>query len=323
MALINENDEASARDSLGGLTKVVTNLLALRGVSGPSLSNTLYMQYGTTFQDGLGGLFIWNPTDVSADNGSTIIKPYSNAVGRWNLLLAQGQAPSGLVAGLGQGVRRTTGGATVAAGDRGYVVANAAGGTVTLPLVATVGNGFIVAISNIDNTGATGVSLTLVTTGGQLIDIPFDGVGGVVGINSLTLRGLESLILVASGTEWIVVGGSGRPVQARAQVTNVIALADAASIIPNAANGNIFDVTITADRSMQNFINPSNGQKILFRITQGVGGSHNIAWGGAYDFGASGAPTLSTAAGKTDLIGGVYNAATSTWQMVPASLGFN
>jgi hypothetical protein len=93
MALLNEANIAAARDSMGGLTFVLNGgpgqggVIGLRTISGPSLSGTCFLTYRTTALDGSGGFYVWNPTDSSADNGSTIIKPnVGPATGRWNLL---------------------------------------------------------------------------------------------------------------------------------------------------------------------------------------------------------------------------------------------
>ena len=88
------------------------------------------------------------------------------------------------------------------------------------------------------------------------------------------------------------------------------ALTDAATISVDASQGNDFRVTLGASRTMGNPANPANGQQIIFQITQGSGGSATITWGTAYEFSTGlPQPTLSTAAGQTDLLGFIYNAA--------------
>ncbi len=102
----------------------------------------------------------------------------------------------------------------------------------------------------------------------------------------------------------------------------VVGLTDKATIAVDAALGNDFRVTIAGSRTIDDPTNPVDGQRITFQITQGSGGGFTVAWGGAYDFGAAGAPTLSTAAGKTDVLGFIYNAAQSSWLCVGSALGF-
>jgi len=104
-------------------------------------------------------------------------------------------------------------------------------------------------------------------------------------------------------------------------VPGVVALTDGASIAVNAALGNDFRVTIAASRTLANPSGPSDGQVIRFQITQGTGGPFTITWGSAYDFGTAGAPALSAAAGATDVITAVWNAANASW-LCTAALGF-
>lgn len=99
-------------------------------------------------------------------------------------------------------------------------------------------------------------------------------------------------------------------------------LTDAATIATNAVVGNLFSVTIAASRTMGAPTNPTGGQKITYRITQGGSGSNTITWNSAFSFGAAGAPTLSTAVGKTDYVVFMYNSTAAKWQYQYSSLGF-
>lgn len=92
----------------------------------------------------------------------------------------------------------------------------------------------------------------------------------------------------------------------------VAALSGAATVLVNAALGNAFNLTLTSSSwTMGSPSNPADGQVIRFRVTQGGGGNFTLAWGTAYDFGAGSAPTLSTAAGKVDIIAFEYMASLS------------
>jgi hypothetical protein len=102
----------------------------------------------------------------------------------------------------------------------------------------------------------------------------------------------------------------------------VVNLTDAATIAVNAALGNDFRVTIDASRAMGSPLNPVDGQRITFQITQGAGGNFTMAWSSAYHFGTAGPPVLSTAGGGTDVVGFIYNAAKSAWLCVGSALGF-
>lgn len=102
----------------------------------------------------------------------------------------------------------------------------------------------------------------------------------------------------------------------------VVNLTDAATIAVDAALGNDFRVTIHASRAMGSPLNPADGQRITFQITQGPGGNFSIAWSSAYKFGAAGVPVLSTAGGETDVIGFIYNTTKSAWLCAGSALGF-
>ena len=130
------------------------------------------------------------------------------------------------------------------------------------------------------------------------------------------------IVCTVAGTPgtWVQVGS----VLYTAIVPAVVTLTFVASgtTLVNAASGNDFRLTVTA--STTTIGNPSNsvdGERIDFQITQGAGGSFTVAWGTSYDFGAAGAPTLTTTAGKVDVIGFVYNAALGKWIYLGAALG--
>lgn len=109
-----------------------------------------------------------------------------------------------------------------------------------------------------------------------------------------------------------------------AVVPPVAALTDAATIAVEADLGNDFRVTLTATgHTIGNPANPQDGQEIRLLITQpAAGGPYTVTWGSAYSFGASGAPTLSTAASKTDIIRFAYNATLTKWLYLGSTLGF-
>ncbi len=102
----------------------------------------------------------------------------------------------------------------------------------------------------------------------------------------------------------------------------VVTLTFGASIAVNAALGNIFAVTLTASTgTLANPTNPVDGQLIRVRVAQDATGGWTLAYGTAYDWGAAGAPTLSTAASKVDILVFEYNAALSKW-CGSSALGF-
>lgn len=103
----------------------------------------------------------------------------------------------------------------------------------------------------------------------------------------------------------------------------VAALTFGATIAVNAALGNAFAVTLTSSAgTLANPTNPVDGQTIRIRVAQDATGSRTLAYGTAYDFGASGAPTLSTSGSKVDVLGFEYVAALSKWCYLGSGLGF-
>ena len=105
---------------------------------------------------------------------------------------------------------------------------------------------------------------------------------------------------------------------------SVVALTNDATIVVDASLGNDFRVTITGNQTMGNPANPTDGQKIVFQITQGAGGSNTITWGSGYEFSTSlPQPTLSTKAGQTDLLGFIYNSDKGKWLLATYVNGFS
>jgi hypothetical protein len=103
----------------------------------------------------------------------------------------------------------------------------------------------------------------------------------------------------------------------------VVNLNDAATIAVNAAAGSDQRVTIAGNRTLGNPTSPTDGQKVIFQITQGAGGPWTLSYGTAYEFSAAiPQPTLSGGAGRTDLLGFIYNAAKGTWLLVAFVPGF-
>ncbi len=104
----------------------------------------------------------------------------------------------------------------------------------------------------------------------------------------------------------------------------MVPLTDGATIAVDASLGNDFRVTIGGNRTMGTPANPANGQQIIFQVTQGSGGSSAITWDTGYEFSTGlPQPTLSSAAGQTDLLGFVYNASKGKWLLAAFVNGFS
>jgi hypothetical protein len=104
----------------------------------------------------------------------------------------------------------------------------------------------------------------------------------------------------------------------------VVALTDAPTIAVDASQGNDFRVTLAASRTMATPSNPTDGQQVIFQVTQGSGGSAAVTWGAGYEFSDSlPEPTLSATAGDTDLLGFIYNSAKGKWLLAAFVNGFS
>ncbi len=144
---------------------------------------------------------------------------------------------------------------------------------------------------------------------------------------------------IFKGAVGVAVGGAvlteitASPASAAAQATTVepgavapavVRLTDAATIAVDASLGNDFRVTIAGNRTMGTPANPTNGEQIIFQITQGSGAPYTITWASGYEFSAGlPQPSLSSTAGQTDLLGFVYNATTGTWLLTAFLNGFS
>jgi hypothetical protein len=73
----------------------------------------------------------------------------------------------------------------------------------------------------------------------------------------------------------------------------------------NYDNGTVVEWTLDANVTEITFQNlPKAGRhaKLSFYLRQGTGGSKTVTWPGTVDWGNAGAPVLSTAAGRTDVV---------------------
>lgn len=106
--------------------------------------------------------------------------------------------------------------------------------------------------------------------------------------------------------------------------SGVVSLTDASTIAVDASLGNTYRVTLGGNRTMGTPSNPTDGQMILFEITQDLTGSRTLAWSSAYLFTtALPAPTLTTTASYTDVVGMKYVASSAKWRCLAVSLGYS
>ena len=106
-------------------------------------------------------------------------------------------------------------------------------------------------------------------------------------------------------------------------VEKITALVDAATITTDAATGNVFTVTLGGNRTLANPTNPTNGQRVTWRVKQDGTGSRTLAFGAAFRFGTDLiSATLSTTAGKLDFIGAIYNGNDAKWDVTSFIRGY-
>lgn len=113
-------------------------------------------------------------------------------------------------------------------------------------------------------------------------------------------------------------------VEQGALAPSIVNLTDAAAIAVDASQGNDFRITIAGNRTLGNPANPTDGQKIVVQVTQGSGGGFTLSYGADFEFSTGlPQPTLSTAAGNTDLLGFIYNGQKGKWLLAAFVAGFS
>jgi hypothetical protein len=128
------------------------------------------------------------------------------------------------------------------------------------------------------------------------------------------------IICTVAGTPGTWVAPAGPAVFS---ALTAVALTDAATILVNAALGNLFRVILGGNRTLGAPTNPTDGQTIDFEITQDGTGSRTLAYASAYEFSTTlASPTLSTAAGKVDLLSFRYSSVATKWRCKLINLGF-
>ncbi len=166
------------------------------------------------------------------------------------------------------------------------------------------------------------VTITQPTTGATLTIA--DG-KTLTASNSLTFTGTDGTSMAFPSTSGTVATlDATQTLTNKAITTRTVALTDGASIAVNCDTTDVGTVTIAGNRTLANPTGtPTNGQKLLFRITQGAGGNFTLAFGTNYKFGSDiPSITLSTAAGTADYIGCVYNSASTKWDVIAFIKGY-
>ena len=106
--------------------------------------------------------------------------------------------------------------------------------------------------------------------------------------------------------------------------SNVYALTDQATIAIDATLGTVFSVTLGGNRTIGAPTNPSPNQVIILKVKQDGGGSKTLSWNAVFAFSADlPAPTLTTTANHTDLLGFLYSSTVSKWLYIAEVKDFN
>jgi len=82
-------------------------------------------------------------------------------------------------------------------------------------------------------------------------------------------------------------------------------LADGANIATNCALGNVHEVTLAGNRTLDNPTNLADGATYIWRLNQDGTGTRTLAFGSAFNFAGGTVPTLSTAPSSRDILTGV------------------
>ena len=106
--------------------------------------------------------------------------------------------------------------------------------------------------------------------------------------------------------------------------SRVVAVADTGTVTPNINTTDICYLNSTASGTLSIAAptgTPSDGQLLMLRLlcTNSLTFSWNIAYSGSNDLSL---PTVTTGSSKTDYIGFIYNASTSSWNMLLKVFGF-
>ena len=172
---------------------------------------------------------------------------------------------------------------------------------------------------------------------GQVTLSPGAGVTFASSDNLLSTRtqSAQIALIADGGNAFGVIGERNAPslgvallaqanVFTKAQTVTPVALTDAATIATDASLSNTFTVTLGGNRTLGNPTNLTNGCIYQWYFTQDGTGSRTLAtYGSKFKFPGDTVPSLTTTAGKTDLITGQYFSATDTIRMGTLLKGYS
>jgi hypothetical protein len=175
-------------------------------------------------------------------------------------------------------------------------------------------------LSDLNNTATARTNLGVGTT-----DSPQFTAINVGNATDTTVTRVSAGVIAVEGSNVLLASNIGTSVQAydvdtaktdvvqtytAAQRGGVTTLTDGATITPDFAATNNFQVTLAGNRTLANPTNVVAGQSGVIKVTQDATGSRTLAYGSSFDFAAGAAPVLTTTANAVDLL--VYYADTST-----------
>ena len=175
-------------------------------------------------------------------------------------------------------------------------------------------------LSDLNNTATARTNLGVGTT-----DSPQFTALNVGNATDTTVTRVSAGVIAVEGSNVLLASNIGTSVQAydvdtaktdvvqtftAAQRGGVTTLTDGATITPDFAATNNFQVTLAGNRTLANPTNVVAGQSGVIKVTQDGTGSRTLAYGSSFDFAAGVAPVLTTTANAVDLL--VYYADTST-----------
>lgn len=162
--------------------------------------------------------------------------------------------------------------------------------------LAPNGTGDVV-ISGCEVTTGANENLVLNPNGTGVVEL---GANLDVKTNSITTTTSNGSVAIAAN------GTGGVSLNAHMMYKARVQLTDAANIATNAASGNMFYVTLTDNRVLDNPTNLVAGGWYGWEIIQDGTGSRTLTYGTAFKF-RGGAPTLTATAAAKDVLYGYYN----------------
>jgi hypothetical protein len=213
---------------------------------------------------------------------------------------------------------------TIAAGDVPTLNQNTTGtaGNVTGTVaVANGGTGQVTQQAAMDALAGAQTSGNFLRGNGTHVVMAAIAAGDVPTLNQNT-TGSSASCTGNAATATNLAGGATLPAYLAPKAVTLTFVASGTTLV-DASLGNAFNLTLTASTTtLGNPSNPVDGEVIRVRISQDATGSRTLAYGTSYDFGAAGAPVLSTGANKVDILGFEYVASISKWCYVGSGLGF-